>query len=490
MNYIVITDIFGNRLIKGKENNNIPFIILHSVQPHLIIERVKSDIRYNNDILLNGSIWKLILPMIMHVLYNYRLDSMNYSSLGNMWFPDHDMPEKISIILANTNRNISQYPIDYENVCENNGVFIWKPICRPDYEAIGYIAARKKPLLREMKVINKNLLMDYHGPGENINNLTNMNEFNLLSCVGKNKITIKRRKLLNYNHILKLHSKNKYLTVNDNEIKLDKNSRINYTVQGELKINNKCIGVSMDDNVTDDFVYLQKCHDSDGQKWFPYRNNSEVHPFKSKGFEDKPRNKYEHKYESFISEATPQKSFISEVLPLDHSCLTSDNNDSVKVKEYNNNVSRKWRKDTSKRVSKGKSIPKWKTRSGRNVVLIEPDTPWFAKRAGYKNKLKAAPQLSKKELNKVSYRNNSDFMMNVQNPDTGYGYSYEQRQDNPYMCLDDCENTSSNEKTIEHFNHNDSNSKYNFHIIACALISLVFILVCIRLYYNSRKNVK
>ena len=68
-------------------------------------------------------------------------------------------------------------------------------------------------------------------------------------------------------------------------------------------------------------------------------------------------------------------------------------------------------------------------------------------------------------------------MASVQSPDMEYGYSYEQHKDSP-----------SNGKTIEHFNQNDN--KYNFHIIAYVLILLVFILACIRLYYNSHKNVK
>lgn len=455
MNYTVITDIFGNKISKGDENNHyLPFILLHSVQPHLVIEKIEQG---------TDSIWQLVFPTIMHTLYFNRLNPSRFAPLGHIWLPKNKLPNKVSILLVNTDNNISKYPIDFVKVGNLKDIFIWKPICSQGYRPLGYLASAKKPSLNSIRTVNKELVTTFRDTTKTVEKRTKMNEFNLLSYERHDKFTVKRTNLLRDNNIIKLfsNSKRKILTENkDGTLGLDKDSdnyfqKVNYTVQGELKLDGKCLGTSIDENIRDNFVYLQKCDDSDGQKWYPYRD-------------------------SFISQ-------------FDQSCLnSSDPVTTTKCDEEDRDQS--WKKIPQETVIEDnyqETDDNWVTKRGKRVVLIEPDNPWYI------NKVKRPVGIIKQKpikLNEKTYQNAdyySKFMMDTTRPDMGYGYSLAQRLGRSCSCLEDCNKVPDNQKLFEHFDEEvlpEEESLFNFNLIACSLLLIVIILVGVRIYVNSIKN--
>lgn len=239
MNNIIITDVYNNILKYNEINNKLPFVIVHSSQPNLIIERVGTV--YNN-----SSIWKLITPILIHIMCKYKINPLNYSSLGHIWLHENKLPNKISILLVNNNSDISEYPKDFKKIIKYNGMYIWKPICKQKYLGIGYILSKTKPSCNEMKTINSKFLKKYNGKNYNDGKCTNMNEYNLLSYVGNTKYTINKFNGVNY----KTHIKNK------SDV-----AKINYTAQGELKNDKIYITASTNDNMEDNYAYLTKCND-------------------------------------------------------------------------------------------------------------------------------------------------------------------------------------------------------------------------------------
>ena len=445
MNYTVITDIFGNKIDKDDDKCSfLPFILIHSVQSNLLLEILGSS---------NNTIWKLVFHMVMHSLYINNLNPSNFGPVGHFIFCKNKLPNKISILLVNTNRDISKYPTDYIKVGKYQDLCIWKPIGEKEYESIGFLASIKKPQLRETRIINKKFLTNYRDKSNKIENITNMNEFKLLSVNNKKRLTIKRTEFLKTSNVMRLYSKskNKYLTLNKNNTfgleKKDKKyyQKLNYNIQGELKLGEKCIGVSIKDNSIDNFAYLQKCNDSDSQKWYPYRDN-----------------------------------FISQ---FDQSCLNST--DPVTSESCDeNNKDQLWTTETTKTVVKDNSqetSDNWVTQKGKRVILIQPDNPWYINKT------------NRNVLNQKSYRDNADyrtnFVMDPTKPDLGYGHSYASRSGSPVTCSKNCENVDPNAKVYEYFSEDSGDNKlFSFNVIISMLLFLVVSLILFRIYVSRVKK--
>lgn len=459
MNYIVITDIFGNKISKDDNKKNyLPFILLHTSQPHLLMERVKND--------KNLNVWKLVFPTIMHVLYLNRFNPNKFAPLGHIWYPQNKLPNNDSILLVNVDKNISQYPVRYVNVRSFDEYSLWKPIAPRGFRAIGYILSKREPSKYIMRTINNSLVTLFRKKIKTINSLTNMNEFKLLSFYGDKKYTIDRTKLLDKNRIVRLVSKKtgEYVTKVDNDLVMENNKNdnqiINYTTQGKLKLNGKCIGISGNDtsslDLSNNLVKIQDCDESDGQKWFPYRSH-----------------------------------FVSQY---DGSCLSVDNNSngSGNSKLVNDDcqdkIDQEWMTESLETVIENQiqeDNESWRTRHGKKVILLQPDNPWFIDR-GQKLEPVGIVKTNIKKLNEVSYRDNADFnsqfMMDVRTPSMGYGYSLADREGKPCSCLDDCNRKGNDEFVFENFTQDNDNNGYSFNTIACVLITFVAILAILRYY--------
>jgi len=451
MNLVAITDIFGNKIVKRDDNNNfLPFILIHSNQPHLILKRVSSR---------DDSVWKLNKSAISHILYTNSISEKRFAPLGHIWLPRKTLPNKIKILLVNTEAIISKYPIKYIKLGAYNNKYIWKPIGPRDYMAIGFVISKQSPVLREVKTVNRDLITLFRGRTVHNNSVGNMNEFNLLSYIDEKKYTVKRTPLLRSNNVLKLMSKlsQRYITEDSDTVSLrskdsNYNQKINYTTQGELKLNDKCIGISMNDNMSDNFVYIDRCDDSDGQKWYPYRD-------------------------TFISQ-------------FDQSCLTENNGTVTTEKCDGEKENQKWRMENIERVVEDKlqeTNDRWSTQSGKKVILIESDNPWYINKT---NKPEGIFIDRRVELNKKDYgpgKFHSTFMMDVHNPSMGYGYSQEQRKGTQCSCMEDCHKMSDSVRFPVLENFDGGVKKSNFNKIACSLLSVIVLLVIVRLYVNNKE---
>lgn len=361
MNYTVITDIFGNKILPDN-NNIIPFLLINTTQPYLLFEKV-SELSENDNIL------KIKLPYLYQILNANNINSSDYSSLGDIWISTKNIPSELSVILVNNDNKISSYPIDFIKIDNYYNINIWKPVNPKGYQEIGLIASPNKPSLRSMRVINNNFIIEINNESIVKGRNTNMNEFNLLSNIGINKFTINRSKFINYLNNVKISSRqNNNLILKNNE-----DEKINYSVKGELKLNNKCIGVSTEDNLDDNFVYLQTCNNEINQKWYPFEDN-----------------------------------FMSQ---FNHNCLTNDNGIIKNKKCINNDNSQKWNiEDVEQEINNEKNL--WKSTKGKLVMLIESNNPW------YDNKKKL---YSENIMNQTLEQLNND---NNNNHTENYNYEY------------------------------------------------------------------
>jgi len=442
MDSITITDIYSNKLSQDKDANGLlPFIIINITQPLFLLEKVK----YVND---QDSIWKLNLRRMFAMLYTHGINPSGFSLLGDLWFPTQTLPGSVQILLVNVDNRLSQYPINFVNIDQN----IWKPIGPEGYQPIGLIHAPTKPSLRSLKIINKSYLIPYNKTSPIINKKTSMNEFNLLSIIGVERYTIDRTQFLpNSPKIdVRLSSKanGKYITnyndtiiLNDEQKNnIDNVQTVSFTGDGELQMNGMCMNVNKN-NIT-----LENCNQKINQKWYPFNDT----------------------YVSYNQ----------------HKCLTQKNN-SIEGSECDNSSNQKWRtSDIISVIDPGQdSIATWKTQEGKNVILMQPETPWYInkKKDIYKN-------IDKDKHNSYHDYSNFDskFALDPSHPDMGYGYSYAQRQGKPCQCLE-CKK----QNDIELFNdtnddtNDDTNNKpekFSLNTFIFTLFFIVIALILIRRY--------
>lgn len=107
------------------------------------------------------------------------------------------------------------------------------------------------------------------------------------------------------------------------------------------------------------------------------------------------------------------------------------------------------------------SSDKWEMQKGKKVILIEPDNPWWL------NKINTAGQ---------KINDQSKFVMDLDRPDMGYGYSYAARLGKPCTMKDN--------KLFETFEP-ESNS-LDFNSIASVLLLVLIFIIIIRSCVKNR----
>jgi hypothetical protein len=116
---------------------------------------------------------------------------------------------------------------------------------------------------------------------------------------------------------------------------------------------------------------------------------------------------------------------------------------------------------------------KWEIQKGKKVILIEPDIPWYVD----KQKSEAMS-----DVRSVTPKNQSNdfgdarrkFILDLNKPDLGYGYSYAQRLGKP--CTDADETLFENDNT-ENFNDGQT---IDFNSVASILLLILVFIVIIR----------
>lgn len=443
MQYVVITDLYGNKIDKDLDNEKHPFILIHTTQPHLLLEKIVST---DED-----GVWRTKFTTMMHVLYSHKINPGRYAPLGDYWYPDNKLPTETQLILVNTRNNISKYPKDYIEIDQYKGATLWRPIGEINYKPIGLVLSAEKPPLNLIRTVNKDLLEISKGKRIVVDNLTNTAGTHLLIHKTMDKLTIDRTKFIAREKEFIISSNLSGKTLN--EFVTEKNDEIHprniYTQRGEIVINDQCLASSSDGSVK-----LEKCDSKPNQKWYPYVGNI--------------INQY------------------------DGRCLTDRG--SLKTEECSREGAKdqRWLFDDLHQVIEDveqEKIDHWTTSNGKRVVLLEPDHPWHINRkVGREPEGIVRPRIN--ELNKVDYRDNADyhtnFMMDTMKSDLGYGHSYADRLGRPCLALDSCKNVPPNPKDrfiLENFNEGKvSRNKINY--IASGLFCLLISLILVRYYLD------
>ncbi len=466
MNNTLITDIYGNKLVRNNDTNGrLPFIIIHTTQPYLLLRQVMT--------VATSTVWRIKQAYLEHVLYFHSIRPSKFATIGDIWLPSLNLPPSLGILLVNTEPEISQSPVNFVRI-DNIGSFnLWSPVNGDDFKPMGLMASETVPPNDSIRLVNVDFVREYRIVDNLLGKLTNMNEFNLLGHVDIKRFTVNRNSMLANDMNIRLVNKaTQNIITHDDILRLRRTKnkdyqKIRYSVQGELMLSNKCLGVSIDDNTRDQFVYLQKCQDLDGQKWYPFRD-------------------------TFISQ-------------FDRTCLT-DENGVLKALPCDDNEDQKWISEDLNTVTQPhqEQISKWTTKKGKNVVLLEPDNPWYINKVdrepeGYvKQSLEILEDpLEDEQIQKTNQPADplittkkgmfySNFMMNTKKPDMGYGYSVAQRAGKPCLCMDDCNKIPENpqdEMMLEHFgvgveskNKCSKKKKLKFYL-SCFVIMIITLLV-------------
>ena len=188
MNHSAITDIYGNSIVS---NNNAPFILLHIENPDIILEEINTFICDQH-----GSFWKFISKNISYVLNKFGLNSSKFAPLGHMWFPVKHLRGRVVLLLANMNKSISSYPVDFVKLCQYGKGYIWKPVPPKGYEGLGYMYSLYKPSTKQMRVISNKYVIKQNISNKSFQKNTIMNEYNYLGQIGYPSFTLRKNNTL------------------------------------------------------------------------------------------------------------------------------------------------------------------------------------------------------------------------------------------------------------------------------------------------------
>lgn len=246
-----LVDLFGNNIDFPNNGDEYPFLIILS-------DNVTNYLSKTN----NPNIYKYNMKNVMKLLkYNNIVNKSNYLPAGFILIKDY-MPTQL--LLINKQICIAYNPDNFNKVALINGGSLWKNN-KPSLSLLySDTDSLSKNSSSNIGIIDDKYLINYKNK---------YNEFMMLNN-SDTSYTIDRNqfKNMNSNSIFKLISDDYLYPTNntDNEITLkskntsNKNQEISYTVQGELKLNNKCI---TNDNHN---VVANQCTGDANQKWYPF----------------------------------------------------------------------------------------------------------------------------------------------------------------------------------------------------------------------------
>jgi hypothetical protein len=436
MEYIVITDIFGNK-IKNNDETDFPFILVHTNQPYLLLQKIAGT---DED-----GIWRIIFTTMMHLLYSHSINPSNYAPLGDYWFPSKNLQKQTQILLVSTRQAVSKYPKDYVPIDTYKGATVWRPISEMGYRPIGLVLSVEKPPNNLIRTINSDLVIKSTQKRIVVENLTNTPDTHLLMHKSIEKLAIDKTKFMIREKQFRFISKKNHKQLGTDDTR--------FTTQGQLIQDDKCYGIYKRDGSNNNNVDLQPCDDSITQKWHPYRS-------------------------SLVSQ-------------YDGTCLV-ENNGTLTTTDCTGTDDQGWIAESKQTViddTNQEITDQWKSSTGKRVVLLEPDYPWYINKTGRIPEGIVVPKRT--ELNQVAYRDNADyktnFMMDTTKIDLGYGHSYAARLGAPCAALSDCDNIEPKDQFIlENFDGEIKQQPYQFNLIASVLLSCVIVLVTVRVCINNK----
>jgi len=145
MKNVSITDILGN-FINCKHPP--PFIIINTPYNN-ILDKIVS--------LGNSIIYSISKLHIQYILNMFNIDYNKYCVTGDILLPIR-YNNLVKILLVSRYSTYSSKPIDFikiNNIAEFN---IWKPICPPGYEYIGYLTSKEQPQLDDTICVRSDII--------------------------------------------------------------------------------------------------------------------------------------------------------------------------------------------------------------------------------------------------------------------------------------------------------------------------------------------
>jgi hypothetical protein len=325
LNRFNLSDLFGNSI---EPYESYPFLIISSDNVLNLLQETSSK-----------SIFKFNMKLIKSILKEYDVEDISqYVSPG---FVHIKQVEPKQIILLN--KNICS-PVDIKQLYKIpiNGISgnIWSYGQNIKIFSMFYSDSDTSLQndLKDIYTIDSRFLTKYKNQ---------QNEFFLLNT-NNTTYTINRNMFKNGSSTMKIMANDyNYITISDGKLILkskntsNMNQEVNYTVQGELKLDGKCITKLENKSKSDyDFslVSLEECSNDDSQKWYPYDG-------------------------SFVSQ-------------YDTMCLSyDDETKTLKTKECTNDSKETWNIEFQHQVDPNDyNIPYFK---GKSVVLVEADNPWY-----------------------------------------------------------------------------------------------------------------
>ncbi len=423
-----------DRSIKEKYNFNRNNYDIYKI----LSSRTKAD---------NDSIWEVNIDRIReYTKSSLGVDLSMYESLGDLWFPTSVITNPITVLLGNRSSGLLFCPTSYVFVARYKNGSLWKPVSEnKSCEAVSFMFSIKDKITKGY-MLRKDIIIPYEGGYHTVDNITNANEFNLVSTTDTRKLTVNRTKFVKEQPDFRLKTRynDKYLSNLGDKLALTdisskKSQQLSYTSQGELKIDGKCLSIPTDATRKNGFVYANDCNNSLGQKWFPFNNH-----------------------------------FISQY---DKSCLSADNDNLTSRSCVENNAAQLWETDmrddseiteTSKTEdeqyvnSRNRDVEepgpeyhrKWYDKKGRHVVLVESDNPWYlgddklqhthdmnrhrSDNVSTVLRNKDLYELNDKEYGPSDFDSHISLDMDRQFTGYGLGYSFADRQLKPCGCNKKC----------------------------------------------------
>lgn len=445
----MIDDIYVSDLFGLKPSNNSLMIVIHT-------NGTNNDnlfIKIASDKNTETNIWTYNMQEIKKHLEDRQIDISYYLRMGDVLIKKKVIPN----IIILCNKSICSKPSGFDIIMEYDNGQIIRPYTESNTNieiftkiySFGLYWVSKKLInnkhneyMENIGIIPSDLLMSIKkSNNDNVLDTLDTSEFDLLGVTSIGLYAINRNKFTDNNsrRIKILNSENKCITNIGNTLKTRQNQKsliqsFSYNAQGELMTDGKCL-TQNNNNVT-----VETCSNNNKQKWIMTKNKI----FPSNDFGK-----------------------CIEASALDDSIYLR-NCDSLSLNQT-------WSTEDDS-FSDMTTDPTWDKYNGKTVVLVENDNPWFINTdTAYNIKFKQ-PQLNLSD--DVKYRQNADvisnFVMDPNRPDMGYGYSFADREGISCNKIDETDI----EKKIEGFggivNNNDISMRIIILIISISLLLFLY----------------
>ena len=317
----VLTSITG-----GNITERTPFIIIKLTLPNNLLYT-----KYENDKVI---IYGINVRQLSTTLRENNIKPI-FSAISDILYKK-TQNKTIQFLVVNDTIKISKTPIVYEKIIKFGKGYIWKPVnitFPVIYNSLGMIYSKKQPV-DDGRLIVSSILKNSDDILDNLSifHLILSNEYNMFTTEYDSRRTIDLQKVMSlpsFNTINNFMAIDNNLTSQNNQTVehvgniVSNNSNINFLTEGRVEVDGKCI---------DDDLSMIDCVDAQLQQW-GFENGNIVHMGSGK-------------------------------------CLNTEHNSLVEcdIKNHGNYIDKN---------EQPVQYPMWNKRTGRNIVLVSSDNPWY-----------------------------------------------------------------------------------------------------------------